>query len=88
MREKENWQKGNEGDGNLVGKRKSNRGAKGGFRMRGQMEKREGSGQGMKKWKKGGGRGMKKRGHKNPPTSFRGRGGCSHLEAMTRRGED
>lgn len=87
MGEKENWQKGNEGDGNLVGKRKSDRGAKDGFRMRGQMRKREGSGQGMKKSKEGG-RGTKKRGHKNPPTSSRGRGGCSHLEAMTGRGED
>lgn len=54
MGEKGNWQKGNEGDGNLVGKRKSDRGAKDGFRMRGQMEKREGSGQGMKKGKEGG----------------------------------
>lgn len=51
------------------------------------MEKREGSGQGMKKRKEGG-RSMKQRGNKNPPTSSRGRGGCSHLEAMTGRGED
>lgn len=87
MGEGENWQKGNEGDGNLVEKRKSDRGAKDGFRMRGQMEKMEGSGQGMKKGKEGG-RSAKKRGNKNPPTSSGGRGGCSHLEAMTGRGED
>lgn len=87
MGEGENWQKGNGGDGNLVEKRKSDRGAKDGFRMRGQMEKREGSGQGMKKGKEGG-RSAKKRGNKNPPTSSRGRRGCSHLEAMTGRGED
>lgn len=71
MGEKENWQKWNEGDGNLAGKRKSDRGAKDGFRMRGQMEKKKVVGKGVKKGKEGG-RGTTKRGRESRPRPLGG----------------
>lgn len=86
MGEKGNWQKWNEGDGNLAGKRKSDRGAKDGFRMRAQMEKKKVVGERGEERERGRER-YDKEGPRKPPTSSRGREGRWNLEAMSGRGE-